>query len=326
MASLTLTSQNDILHYAKEILEIEASAIANVSKQLDKNFYEAVRLILNCQGMTVLAGVGKAGLIGEKISATLASVGIPSITIHPTDALHGDLGRVRPGDILVVLSNSGETDEVKSLLTALKKFAVKIIAITSEESSSIAQAADLSINLGKIMEACPLGLAPTASTSAMMAVGDALAMTIVKARNFTQADFAKYHPKGNLGFKLTPIKEVMRTGEKLPLTTAESSVKTVLVTMTTTLGRPGAALVVDPQNNLLGIFTDGDIRRLLKEGNMDFLNRPISQFMHANPKTIHEDQSIEEAANLLRTYGIDQLPVVNTQNQIVGLLDVQDII
>lgn len=326
MDDIKLLSQADVLQYAKEILQIEADAISTISKHLDQNFFAAVEFILDCKGMIVIAGVGKTGLIGEKISATLASVGIPSITLHPTDALHGDLGRIRSGDILIVLSNSGETDEIKSLLHAVKKFAIKIIAITGDNNSSISQLAHLNINLGKISEACPLGLAPTASTSAMMAIGDALAMVVVKQRNFTSSDFALYHPKGNIGFKLTPVQEIMRKGEKLPLVKPGTSVQEVLVVMSSTPGRPGAALVVDHQKHLLGIFTDGNVRRLLQNKNTTFLNEKIDAYMQSNPKIIHEDQSMEEAVAILRQYAIDQIPVLNSTDEVTGLLDVQDII
>lgn len=317
---------NDVCAYAKQVIEIEAQTLHRLGDAITPSFYEAFQLIFSCKGMVFIAGVGKAGIVGQKISATLASIGVPSVYIHPTDALHGDLGRIRPNDLLIVLSNSGETEEVKSLLLCVKRFEINIIAITGGADSAIAQLSDVVVDIGNIEEACPLGLAPTASTIAMMAIGDALAMSLVQYRRFNKDDFAIFHPRGNIGFKLLKVKEVMRKGEKLPLVKPNDSTQAVITIMTTTPGRPGAAIVVDEKQHLLGIFTDGNLRRLLQSGDTTFLTDPINDHMHVNPKVIMELQSVEEAMAILKQFTIDQVPVINDKNEVVGLLDIQDLI
>lgn len=320
-----LSSAEEICDFARQVIEIEANTLNSLSHVIKQSFYEAFCLISACQGTIFVSGVGKAGLVGQKIAATLASIGIPSVSLHPTDALHGDLGRIRKQDILLVLSNSGETEEVKLLLYSIKRLNIKIIAITGGLDSSIADISDIVIHIGNIKEACPLGLAPTASTMAMMAIGDAMALALVKARGFGKNDFAVFHPKGNLGRRLMRIKDVMRKDKKLPLAKANMNVKEVINLISVTLGRPGAAIIVDEQQHILGIFTDGNLRRLIQSDDLSFLSAPISSYMNPNPRTIYETQLVEEAVNLLKQYEIDQLPVINEVNQAVGLLDIQDI-
>ena len=312
--------------YAKEVIAIEAETLRALIAKVDENFYRAFQLIATCTGTVFLSGVGKAGLVGQKISATFASIGVPSQTLHPTEALHGDLGRVRQQDLLIVLSNSGETEETKRLVYALKQFKVPIISITGNSESSIARLSDVGISTGKIQEACPLGLAPTASTVAAMAIGDALAMSIVRSRRFSRDDFAAFHPQGNIGFRLMKVCDIMRAGDKLPLATPYTLVREVVTLMTITPGRPGAAIVVDEQNQLLGIFTDGNLRRLLQDESTAFLSDPIHLHMTLHPKRIHESHCVEEVAALFKAYKIDQCPVLNSADEVVGLMDIQDIL
>lgn len=321
-----ILSAEDVCEYARQVIEIEAGTLNSLSHIINQNFYDAFRLIASCQGTIFVSGVGKAGLVGQKIAATLASIGIPSVSLHPTDALHGDLGRIRKHDIILVLSNSGETEEVKLLLYSIKRLSgIKIIAITGGLNSSIATLSDIVIHIGNIKEACPLGLAPTASTMAMMAIGDALALALVKSRGFGKNDFAAFHPKGNLGLRLMRIKDVMRKDKKLPLAKSHMHVKEVINLISITPGRPGAAIIVDERQHILGIFTDGNLRRLIQSDDFSFLSAPINSYMNSNPRTIHESQLVEEAVALLKQYEIDQLPVINDQNEAVGLLDIQDI-
>ncbi len=314
------------LEHAREVLRVESRTIAGLEERLGDAFVDAVRRVLACEGMVIVTGLGKAGLIGAKLSATLASTGTPSISLHPTEALHGDLGRLRHFDLLLVLSNSGETEEIKSLLPHVKRIGVPIVAVTGAPGSSLARLSDCTLDIGRVDEACPHGLAPTASTAAFLALGDALAMVVQRARGFSREDWARYHPGGALGRRLLRVREVMRSGDELPLVAPERSVADVLRTMSRTRGRPGAALVVDPDGVLVGIFTDGDFRRLLESGDRARLDRPVHEFMGAQPKRLGGDALVDEAERILRTHRIDQLAVVDERNRAIGLLDVQDLL
>src|SRR5262245_45476465 len=247
-------NKGDRLARAAEVIRLEAQTIAGLIERLDGRFEEAVERILGCRGQVIVTGLGKAGLVGAKLSATFASTGTPSIALHPTEAMHGDLGRIRPDDVLLVLSNSGNTDELKSLLPHVRRIGAAIIAVTGEPESAIAKLSDCTLDLGRVDEACPLGLAPTASTSAMMALGDALAMVVLAERGFSREDYARYHPSGALGRKLMRVREIMRTGAELPLVPQGTRTVDVILTMSRTQGRPGAALIVDGEKRLVGIF------------------------------------------------------------------------
>ncbi|MSR61797.1 MAG: KpsF/GutQ family sugar-phosphate isomerase [Planctomycetes bacterium] len=318
-------NKGDRLARAAEVIRLEAQTIAGLVERLDGGFEEAVDRILACRGMVIVTGMGKAGLVGAKLSATLASTGTPSIALHPTEAMHGDLGRIRPDDIVLVLSNSGETEELRTLLPHVRRIGAAILTITGEPESSIAKLSDCLLDLGPVDEACPLGLAPTASTSAMMALGDALAMVVLAERGFGREEFARFHPSGALGRKLMKVSEIMRTGAELPLVPLGTRVKDVLLTMSRTPGRPGAALIVDGAQHLVGIFTDGDLRRLL-ERDHNQIGRAVDEFMGRAPKTIGPDAFLDDAERLLRAHKIDQIAVVDAAGKAVGLVDVQDLL
>ncbi len=316
----------DRLAQAAEVIRLEARTIEALVPLLGPDFDQAVERILASEGQLVVTGVGKARLVGSKLSATFASTGTPSIALHPTEALHGDLGRIRARDVVLAISNSGETEEVKALIPHLRRIGSCILAMTGNRDSSLGRLADLVLDIGRVDEACPLGLAPTASTSAMMALGDALAMVVSSARGFSREDYARYHPGGSLGRKLLRVDEVMRRGEELPLVRPTTTVREVLLTMSRTKGRPGAALVVDEGGALLGIFTDGDLRRLLEGGETEPLSARIDEFMGTSPKTLPPDALIADAERELRENKIDQLAVVDADGRAVGLIDVQDLL
>lgn len=317
---------------AAEVIRLEAQTISNLEDLLDESFLRAVEVIVGCQGMVVVTGMGKAGLVGAKVSATLASTGTPSMSLHPAEALHGDLGRIRPADVVLALSNSGETVEFRTLLPRVKAIGAAVIAMTGAPGSTLARHADHVLDIGRVDEACPLGLAPTASTSAMLALGDALAMVVQSERGFSREDYARFHPSGALGRKLMRVHEVMRQGKELPLAPLGSKVSEVILTMSRTPGRPGAALVVEPEDGspaagrLVGIFTDGDLRRLLETSGSAGLDQPVDEFMGRDPKSVGPDQLVEEAERVLRERKVDQLAVVEESGRPVGLVDVQDIL
>jgi arabinose-5-phosphate isomerase len=316
----------DRLAQAAEVIRIEVEAIARLEGLLDERFTAAVDLILECDGQLVVTGMGKAGLVGQKISATMASTGTPSFFLHPAEALHGDLGRLRPGDVVLALSNSGETAEVNAVLPVARKIGAKVIAMTGRPDSGLGRLADQVLDIGRVEEACPMKLAPTASTSAMLALGDALAMVVLAERGFEKSDYALYHPAGSLGRRLMTVDEVMRKGDELPLVPRGVKVIEVLKVMSTTPGRPGAALVTDDSGALAGIFTDGDLRRLLEQDGATALERPIDDFTAGQPKVLSPDQLAEDAHRLLREHKKDQAPVVDADGRVVGLIDVQDLL
>jgi arabinose-5-phosphate isomerase len=313
------------IDFAKEVLFLEAEAIKNLINRLDHNFQRAVDLIFNCKGRVVVTGIGKAGIIGQKISATLASTGTPSYWIHSSEARHGDLGRIVADDIVLALSNSGET-EVVTLLPFVKRIGAKVVAMTGNNKSSLAMHSDVVLDIGKIEEPCPLGLAPSASSTAMLALGDALALVIFKKRNLGKEDYAFYHPGGDIGRKLLTVEMVMRKNEENPVADEDMPLLDVLTIMTETSGKPGAVSIVDKQNKLVGFFTDGDLRRHLKKNGVSFLHCSIKEVMTRSPKVIHARCLVAEAYKILKDYKIDQLPVVDDSNIPIGIIDVQDLL
>ncbi|MBK7878761.1 MAG: KpsF/GutQ family sugar-phosphate isomerase [Planctomycetes bacterium] len=312
---------------AAEVLRLEARTIAQLEHRLDERFVQAVDLVLACSGMVVVTGVGKAGLVGQKLSATLASTGTPSIFLHPTEALHGDLGRIRAQDLVLALSNSGESAEISALLGPVRKLGARVLALTGVTDSTLGRHADCVLDIGKVEEACPMKLAPTASTSALLAMGDALAMVVLQERNFSREDYALYHPGGMLGRKLMRVREVMRKEEQLPLVKSGTKLAEVVRVMNRTPGRPGAALVVDGEGSgkLVGIFTHGDLARMLERNTLD-TNDAVDLHMGKSPKTIRPEQLVEEAQHLLHEHRIDQIAVVDDARRAIGLLDVQDLL
>jgi arabinose-5-phosphate isomerase len=310
------------LEYARDVLRHEATAVKSLVDRIDLSFFSAVDAFLECKGRVVVSGMGKAWLIGQKISATLASTGTPSLALHAAEAFHGDLGRLCADDVIIVLSNSGETREICQLLDPIKKIGARVIALTGNRTSTLAQAADIVLWIGDLDEACPLGLAPSTTTTAMLALGDALALAVLKRRGFGPEDYALYHPGGSLGRKLMKVEEVMRRGARCPIIEATRTVREALLSITE--ARAGAISVIDAEGQLVGIFTDGDLRRhFAREPNVDV---PIGIVMTKKPLTIAPGRLASEAARVLRERKIDELPVVDEQGRPVGMVDVQDIL
>jgi arabinose-5-phosphate isomerase len=295
---------------ARGIVECEAKAIRQVAERIGPTFLQALDRMLALRGRVVTAGMGKAGFIAQKVSATLASTGTPSIFLHPAEAIHGDLGRVDPGDLLLAFSKSGETQELLVMLPHVKNVGVPIVAITQDARSTLGRHADLVLELGRIDEAGPHGLAPSASTTAMLALGDALALMVQEGRRFGPEDFARFHPGGDLGRRLMKVRELMRTGDRSPVVRAGATVMQAIEVMTRTPGRPGATSVVDADGKLLG----------------DPRQRRIDDAMTRNPRAIDPDTFALEALALLHQRAIDQMPVVDGDGRLLGLLDVQDLL
>lgn len=323
-ASAALHAQR--LERAKEVIRVEARTIQGLEKLLDERFVSAIDMLLACRGTIVCTGMGKAGLIAQKISATLASTGTDSIFLHPAEAAHGDLGRIQAGDVVLALSNSGETAEVKLLVPLVRKIGAQLLTMTGAPQSTLAQLADQVLDIGRVDEACPLGLAPTASTSAMLALGDALAMVVLAERGFDREDYALFHPAGALGRKLLRVGEIMRVNTELPLVPSGAPLASALHVMGHTPGKPGAALIVAADGSLAGIFTDGDLRRLTLEREGLRRDAPIDEYMTRDPKCVSPDQLLEEAERLLREFRVDQIPVIDAERRPVGLIDVQDLL
>lgn len=315
---------------ARRTLSAEGAAIAALAKSVDSSFADAARLLAGCAGQVVLTGIGKAGLIGQKISATLASTGTPSIFVHPVEALHGDLGRIGRNDVVVVLSHSGTTDEIIRLLDHIKGRGAKLVAVTACADSPLGQYADVTICYGPVEEACPHGLAPTVSTSCMLAMGDALALTVMEMRAFTPEDFAAFHPAGELGRKLLKVEDAMivRTeDDRLKVLGEHLSLREALVQAEHGRRRVGAMLLVDGEGRLSGIFTDADLRRSMLDGDPELVwSRPVAELMHCNPKHVHLGELASKAMAIINEFRIDELPVVDADDRPVGVIDVQDLI
>lgn len=310
---------------ARAVIDAEGKAVLALLERLDGGFCAAVERILSCKGRVVVTGMGKSGLVGQKISATLASTGTPSLFMHAADAVHGDIGRIKRNDIVLALSYSGESDELAKIVKPVKALNTTLIVLTGELDSTLAKHADVVISIGHVREACPMGLVPTASTTAMMVVGDALAMCLFNQRGLDREDYARFHPGGALGRKLMHVHEVMRVGDENPVAKATDSLRRVIEVMTQTAGRPGAASLIDGRGKLVGFFTDGDLRRLLEKPDFS-IDVKARDIMHDNPKTVRPDQLVVEAARILTDHKIDQVPVVDDRDRPIGLLDVQDVL
>jgi arabinose-5-phosphate isomerase len=314
--------------FAAQVIHTEAAAVSAMAAAIDDDFEKAVRLMLDCKASVLVSGIGKAGHVARKLSATLASTGTPSHFLSAADALHGDLGSVRNGDVLLLLSASGESEEILRVLSIAKKLGHPVIAMTAMRTSSIGQFADVVLVTGKIEEACPLRLAPTASTTAMLALGDAVALSVMYLRKFTAEDFAMFHPAGQLGRQLIKVQEAMtfRAGENLAMASDKLTVGQVLHEVSSIKRRSGAVILTSDDGKLSGIFTDGDLRRLVTDDDGSGLKRPIRSVMKTNPKRIHSDRLASEAMAVMRQFRIDELPVVDNAEHPVGLIDVQDLI
>jgi arabinose-5-phosphate isomerase len=314
------------LRYGREILQWESRSLADVAERLGAGFCDAVELLYECRGAAIVCGMGKAGLIGQKIMATLASTGTRSHFLHPAEALHGDLGRIHPQDVVLILSQSGETEEVLRLLPPLAQLAVPIIAVTCRAESTLGRAAAATIDLGPLEEAGRLGLAPSTSTTAMLAVGDALALVVSRMRNFSREDFARFHPAGNLGRKLSKVEDHSRPLAQCRVAPESKTVREVFVSLSVPGRRTGAIMLVDQGGRLSGIFTDSDLARLFEGRRESDLDRPIREVMTPRPVTVPLGSMMTDAVAIMAQRRISELPVVDAQGKPAGLIDVTDVV
>ena len=311
------------LQSARRTLDIEARAVAALSVRLDESFGHAVELVLACTGRTVVSGMGKSGHVARKIASTLASTGTPAFFVHPAEASHGDLGMITAQDVMIALSNSGESAELLAIVPLIKREGGRLIAITGSPRSSLAREADVHLDAGVEEEACPLGLAPTASTTAALALGDALAVALLEARGFNREDFARSHPGGALGRRLlTYVRDVMREGDAMPSVPRTAKLSQAILEMSRKA--MGMTAIVDEQARVIGIFTDGDLRRAL-ERPLDVQNTPVEQVMSANPRTIHAERLAVEAVKLMEDHRISQILVVDDASHLIGALNMHDL-
>lgn len=312
-----------MLERAREILEIEGNAVLALRARLDDSFTRAVALILQCKGRIVVTGMGKSGAIGRKLAGTLASTGSPALFLHPAEGVHGDLGMVTSQDVVIALSNSGETDEIISILPVIKRIGARLICMCGRSESVLAEHSDVVLDTSVEREACPLGLAPTTSTTAQLALGDALALTVMEARRFSAEDYALLHPAGTLGRRLTMrVADVMRTSDRMAIVGADELVRDVLFSITK--AGAGAAIVVDAEQKMIGIITDGDVRRHMLEDER-CLHRKASEIMTANPKTAKADQLAVEGLRLLESFKIGEVPVLDNDGKPIGVLMMKDL-
>ncbi|HEX7339213.1 MAG TPA: KpsF/GutQ family sugar-phosphate isomerase [Rhodanobacteraceae bacterium] len=310
---------------ARRVIATEAEAIVSLQTRIDGAFSDACRRILAGHGRVVVSGMGKSGHIARKIAATLASTGTPAFFVHPGEASHGDLGMIQPQDIVLAISNSGETDEILLILPVIKRQGITLIAMTGNAGSSLARQADVHLDMSVPAEACPLGLAPTSSTTAALVMGDALAIALLEARGFTAADFARSHPAGSLGRRLLlRIADVMHTGDGIPSVAASADMRAALVEVTQK--RLGLTAVVNADARLVGVFTDGDLRRALDDDDVDLRASKVSELMSRHPKTITADKLAVEAAQLMEKHQIHALLVVDADNHVVGALNIHDLL
>lgn len=319
-------SQFEQLRAGREIIRQEAAALVDVAARLDAGFCAAVDLLLACEGSVIVTGMGKAGLIGQKIAATMSSTGTRSRFLHPAEAVHGDLGCLHASDVLLALSNSGETEEICQVLPTVKRIGVPVVAVTSTDRSTLAAAADVMIQLGKLREACPWNLAPSTSTTAMLAVGDALALVVMKLKGFTPQQFAMFHPAGSLGRRLKTVAELMRPLEQIRTAPTIATVREVFTTRARNGRRSGAVLLVDEDGRLAGLFTDSDLARLLERRRDEAFDRPIHEVMNADPLTVPPDATFADVVDLLSERKISELPVIDDDGQPLGLIDITDVI
>ncbi|MBI4430552.1 MAG: KpsF/GutQ family sugar-phosphate isomerase [Candidatus Omnitrophica bacterium] len=314
-----------ITQIGKRVLRIEADAVRELVGRVDKDFEKAVKLMVKCRGRIIVTGMGKPGFIARKIAATLSSTGKASIFLHPAEAVHGDLGLVKSEDLVMIISNSGETDEVLRMLSTIRKINAPILALTGNAESTLARHADVVLNIGIRKEACPYNLVPTASTTVALAMGDALAVAMYQKVGFAVEDFALYHPGGSLARRLLRVKDIMRKGVGNPVVCETTPVRKALLKITG--ARAGSCTVVDEKGRLRGIFTDGDLRRHLENGRgEEILKRKIYDVATRKPVCVTEDQLAADALRILRQKSIDEVPVVDKQGKVVGLLDVQDLL
>jgi arabinose-5-phosphate isomerase len=323
-----LISKDSAISMGVEVIRSESRALQELASRIDDRFSSAVNMILSNSGTVFVGGVGKSGLIGAKISATLASTGTPSQFLHAYEAMHGDLGRIRSCDVAILISNSGRTEEILMLANALRNSSVPLIGITDSDCNPLANLCDVVLPLGKSVEACHNFLAPTVSTAKILALGDALAVTLSKCRGFSSKDFLAIHPGGNLGKLNEPIKNILRREREISVVVDQEDLTLgEMLTKSSKNGRrSGAVLIVDLQGKLVGLLTDGDVRRILTSGASDVLETRVKGIMTRNPIAIDENESIAHAIEILRNYQIDEIPIVDDSSRPVALLDVQDVL
>ena len=323
MNNQTVTDQ-ELIELGKDVLRIEADAVLGLLNQIDQNFVNAVKLMLHCRGRVVVSGIGKSGHIARKIAATMASTGTPAFFVHPAEASHGDLGMVTADDVVIAISNSGESAELVAIVPLLKRHGARLISITGVATSTLATLADIHLNAAVKKEACPLGLAPTSSTTAALALGDALALALLKARGFSADDFARSHPGGKLGRRLlVRVSDVMHTGKELPLVKLDCSLAEALLEMSAK--GLGMTAIVDAEQRLCGLFTDGDLRRALAAG-ADLRDAPIVELMTKRPQTVLADKLAAEAFQIMETRRINGLLVTDDENRLVGVFNMHDLL
>lgn len=314
------------IRYAREIIQIEAHTLELLATRLNTDFCRAVDYLFECRGSVLVTGIGKAGLIGQKIVATLASTGSRSHFLHPSEAMHGDLGRIHRDDIVLALSQSGETQEVTQLLPSLAQFGVVLIAVTGKASSTLGRAASVTLELGPLREACALGLAPSTSTTAMLAIGDALALVTSRMRNFRREDFARFHPGGSLGRQLSKVEELMRPRLECRVAADSLTVREVYVELCRPGRRSGAIMLLDEAGRLTGLFTDSDLARLFEGRRDGAFDRPIREVMTPDPRTVEIGAQTTDAVAIMAERKISELPVVDCQGIPLGMIDITDIV
>ncbi|HMF11201.1 MAG TPA: KpsF/GutQ family sugar-phosphate isomerase [Gemmataceae bacterium] len=314
------------LSYARQVVRTEAAALRLAARRLNGTFLQVVKLIQHCAGRVAVTGTGKSADVGHKIAGTLSSTGTRAYFLDATKAMHGDLGMVHPNDIVLVLSHSGESEEVVRLLPSLRQLASAVVALTGNGQSTLARQSDAAIVYGPLEEVCPLGLAPSSSTTVMIALGDALAFVLSQSREFSHEDFARFHPAGSLGRKLLKVDAVMRRGDELRIASSEETVRQVFARLRRRGRRTGAVMLTDASGRLSGIFTDSDLARLFEQRRDDALDRPIGEVMTSNPLQVSLGGRVAEAVELLRRHKISELPVVAPDGQPVGLLDITDVL
>ncbi len=320
---MTKTSSKNTLERARQVLEIEAQEISSLANRLDDHFVNAVQLILHCDGRVVVSGMGKSGHIGRKLASTFASTGTPSFFMHPAEASHGDLGMITSNDIVIFLSNSGKSDELISILPVIKRIGAKIISITGNSNSELARESEIHLSAQVSQEACPLGLSPTASSTASLALGDALAICVLDQRAFTAEDFARSHPGGSLGKRqVVRVRDIMRKTDQVPSIHEHALLSDAVLEIS--LKGLGFTAIVDKESKPIGMFTDGDLRRQLSK-KIDYEKQSIKEIMNKNPKTIFDDQIIIDAINLMETSKINGILVVNREFKLVGAFNMHDL-
>ena len=311
------------LELARQVLRIEADAVLALSGRIDESLLRALSLMLNCHGRVIVCGIGKSGHVGHKIASTLASTGTPAFFVHPAEASHGDLGMITADDVVIAISNSGESTELLNILPSIKRQGAKLIAMTGNAKSSLARDADVHLDAGVAQEACPLNLAPTASTTAALALGDALAVALLDARGFGAEDFARSHPGGSLGKRLlTRMRDVMRTGQAIPVVAPHAGIAEAIREITR--GGMGMTLVVSPDHRVLGMFTDGDLRRAVLR-HSDLQSLAVSDVMTPNPRVMGPEKLAAEAVEMMEKHKINQIPVVDDDGRLVGAINMHDL-